>query len=324
MDVHQRFAARVLLGLAVFAFPAVAAAQEPAPPTAATLAVGKFDRQLTQVPLKLTCTSAAAGTCNVIVRASWSLVDQRSGAHRTQPLEFARVPLSVPVGTTGALDVKTVALGLRNKASKRIGAAALVDLEILDAAGTVVDFGSAFGFVPAFRSDCHQPRSFPFTGGPVEQETLDNKGFETVVSDHLDSTTVTNVGAKGAAFSLFGVRYEFGPNSQFSLLCSALTDYASGKPFPTVVIEKGSVHVSGKPRGPQYVASIFTPEGSLGSRSQERIDFKVTRNAAHRRSTLRVKRGRTTQITPVNSSTRSPCTNGHALTVDRHGRVTKA
>ena len=88
-------------------------------------------------------------------------------------------------------------------------------------------------------------------------------------------------------------------------------------------MRKGSVRVTGKPRSFEYVASIFTPEGSLGSRSQETVDFKVTRDLAKRKSTLRVKRGKTTQITPVNSSTRSPCTNGQGLSVDRHGRISK-
>lgn len=305
--------------------PAAAEVPPPESTTQGTLTVGAFDRQLTRVPLTFACTTPPPGAsaCDVVIHAAWSLVDGRTGRHKTTPVEFAALSVSVPAGATKAVDVDTHALGLRTRAAKTVNTEALVDVDVRDAAGGGVDFGSALGYVPPFESDCHQPRSFPFTGGPVQQERLDGKGMETVVSDRLDSTTDTTTGAKGASFSLYGVTYAFGPHARFALLCSALSDYARGKPFPTVFMHSGTVHVTGKPGGFQYVASIFTPEGSLGSRSQEKIDFRVTRKAKAHRSVLEVTTGKTTQITPVNSSTRSPCTNGHALSVDRKGRIAK-
>ncbi len=313
------------MGLAVLVPPASAHGQESGESaTSVTLEIGSFDRQLTHVPLKLTCKAAPEGAsdCQVTVRAAWSLVNPQTGQRQTEPDVFASVPASVSVGATSPVDVDESSLGLRDKVAAANGkSAALLEVEIVDGAGVQLDFGSTVGFVPPFKSFCHLPRSVSFAGGPAEQKSLDGKRFEPLVSGRLDSFTDTKVGGKRLRFSLYGVKYEFAPRARFSLQCSALGSYAHGKPFPTVIMREGKVHVTGKPRGYQYVASIYTPEGSLGSRSKERVDFTVTRKPAAHKSILRVEKGHTTQITPVDSTTRSPCTDGQALSVDRRGHV---
>src|SRR5689334_6805588 len=62
---------RAALLLIALAFPAAASAQP------LTLTVGKFDRQITRLPLTLACDPAAA--CEVKVRARWSMVNAETG-----------------------------------------------------------------------------------------------------------------------------------------------------------------------------------------------------------------------------------------------------
>ena len=82
--------------------------------------------------------------------------------------------------------------------------------------------------------------------------------------------------------------------------------------------------MTGKPASArQFAVSVFTREGSLGSRSGEDIDFTVAEDNAHHTSTMHVSQGHTTQITPTGTSDRSPCTTGQGLRVDRRGHITR-
>jgi hypothetical protein len=73
-------------------------------------------------------------------------------------------------------------------------------------------------------------------------------------------------------------------------------------------------------RGRHRIAHHFVAD--VGTKN--RVDFTVRRDARAQVSTTRVRIGHTTQITPFDTPTLSPCTDGQALSVDRYGHIHKA
>lgn len=306
--------------LALLLLPAAALAQD----QSVVLEVGKFDRQLTHVPLKLTCQTAAP--CAMTLVAKWSMTKEPAGTHATQPLEFLRTPWTVPGGQSASQVLDVSSLKFKQKVLKAHATrGALLDVSVLDASGQEADWGNAAGVLPRHAdAGCHLPRSFPYTGGGVvTQNSLDQSGQGLVYVHELDSNTMTIVGDEPITATYYGVSYTFAPHSRFSVMCGGLTDYAGNRSLPVPFLFEGSVRVTGNPHNPQYYVTIETREGSLGSRSSEKVDFTVSRNTKAHTSTLHFDLGRSGQITPQMSKTRSPCTSGSSLMVDRRGKVHK-
>lgn len=327
---HTR-TARVV-GLAA-ALGAIAASAPPASQAAAApyLSPGldaftPVDTQFTEFTATVSCPSEAGfpiSSCPVTLKLSWRPADRRTYKAKGGAVALSARTVTLSPGQSQTLTLAAPKRLLRDVTASR-HVAAIVYATLLDnRTGTKVGQLQYMGPSGAF-TICPGPAYVHFTGGPVVviNRTLSGKTtLMPVVSGDLEEGEDLQAGDHAVQFTMLGVTYRISPHALFARTCWSLTDYAGGRPAPTVVIDSGSIHVSGRPRGIQYWVGVGTPEGNLGSRSRERVAFTVTRNARAEVSTMRVSVGRTTQVTPFDTPTRSPCTNGQALSVDRYGHI---
>jgi hypothetical protein len=150
--------------------------------------------------------------------------------------------------------------------------------------------------------------TFDRVSGPVTRQTFVTQGSDYEVRDGTVS------------YSYRGVTYTFAEGATFGMTCTGNTDVAGGAGVLSPFLRKGKVTVKAdKIEMKQPAAWIVTDEGNLGTRARETTSFVVSRRGTV--STLAVKKGTAGTITPWNSPTRSPCTAGHKLRVNRKGVI---
>lgn len=308
---------------------AVTPARASAPDVVLSPSISAFnaiDTQFTHFTVTVSCPtdpSLAPSDCPVTLALSWRPASRRSFAPQGPMRALTAQTFTVAAGQSQTLTMIAPAAKLRDvTARQHVAAIAYATLTDLRTNGKVDQQQSA-GTVGAY-DNCPGPAYVPFRGGAVDVLGRSPSGKVThvpVLSGDLGVGEAMQVGARPVSFEVLGVTYHLSAGAQFDRTCWGLSDYHRGQAAPTVFLAAGQVTAAGTPHGAQIWVSIGTPEGSLGSRSQERVAFTVKRNARARVSTIRVAVGRTTQVTPFNTPTRSPCTNGQALSVDRHGHI---
>ena len=241
-----------------------------------------------------------------------------------------------PTGPTRSLTQQAVSLaaGERRTVTVRIPPAALrnwlatgtAQAEVTASTAAGGSWSSAFVSAEVKSSICGQPMAVAFRGAPVQQRLAFSGGTSVsgVSAGELGLGATTSNPGGAVTFTVHGVTYQVAKGSRFEMTCSGVGVIQRGRFFPTLVLHSGSVRVTGTPRGRhQLAATIFTPEGNLGSRNRERIDMTVTRRGTV--STMRVARGASTGITPLfHGAKTSPCTSGSALSINRAGQIRKA
>jgi hypothetical protein len=179
------------------------------------------------------------------------------------------------------------------------------------------------------RFDAHRPRaSFehcgvplfaPLHGGPVT--TIWDSEPQVLTTDVPAWMPLVN-GAGETSFRHLGVTYTLSPGARLRFDCSSVNSVAGARPFPTIMLESGRVRVSGTPQGARQPATtVYTREASLGSRSRERVDYVVERDARRGIASMRVQVGRTLEATRTFSGAAFPCTRGRTIRVSRTGIV---
>ena len=155
--------------------------------------------------------------------------------------------------------------------------------------------------------------TFDRVSGPVTRNTF------------MAGGTNYQVKSGPVTYEFKGVRYTFKPGSEFIITCSGVGSVGRGASVLTPSLTSGSVSVkTSAPEMKQPAAYVLTSEGNLGTRAKETTRFTVTRNEARRVSTLAVAKGKQASITPWNTTTRSPCTAGQKLKVNRRGVISRA
>jgi hypothetical protein len=168
---------------------------------------------------------------------------------------------------------------------------------------------------------CVVPVGMRLQGGPV---TVLWDGRRHVMTKEMPGWLEVINGPAKASFKLAGVIYTMAPHTRATLHCSLVFSVDRRRWFATLLLQSGAVRVSGKPRGrAQPATNVATPEASFGSRSRERVDFRVMRNAKRRISTMRVRIGRTTEATRIVGGVGAsfPCTRGKSIRVSRRGVI---
>jgi hypothetical protein len=281
------------------------------------------DAQLTRFVADVVCQGGPGqeATCPVTVVVSWRPGDRTNGRPLGPAVGLATVKADVPVGGKQAVTIDVPTSKLRDVVARR-HVIAIVQTVLVNEQGQEVAGDTYYGIGGAF-ADCPGPVYAPFSGGAVQESHRVNGHAQrsSILTGDLAEGVPMVVGAHAITFTESGVTYTLAPHAVFMRTCWSVGAVRGGRWFPTVELDSGSVHARGKPTGAQLAVSIGTPEGALGSRSQERVDLVVSRDPKREVSTMRVKVGATTQVTPRSSPTRSPCTNGQALTVDHAGRI---
>lgn len=102
--------------------------------------------------------------------------------------------------------------------------------------------------------------------------------------------------------------------------CSSTPSIRRGRPFPTLMLESGTVRVSGRPRGArQPAAAVVVREAAFTSDDRRAVTFTVTRDARRRIDTVRATRGTVTARHLFFSGLSFPCTTGKTFRVGRRG-----
>jgi hypothetical protein len=285
------------------------------------------DTQLTQFQVTVSCPAdpQLGAPCPMTVSLSWHPANLRTYKAVGPDVALGAKTVTLQPGQATTLTMSADPRKLRDVTARRHVAATAIATLVDNRTGQKVDQATHDAPVGAY-DRCPGPAYAPFTGGSVTalDRNYDGSTSRTpVISGAIGVGEAMLVGDQPVRLSVLGVTYILSPHTSFDRTCWGLTDYHRGQAAPTVVLTSGTVHVTGKPYGAQIWTGVGTPEGNLGSRSQERVDFTVSRDAHKQLSTRRVAVGRTTQVTPFNHPTRSPCTNGQALEVDRYGHIRK-
>ena len=321
-----------LIGAAVLAAMiltvAVPAAQADSAPVYLSPNITSFssvDTQLTRFLVGVSCPSDPnlGAPCPVTVSLAWHPYNVRSNGSAGPTVSLASTTVTLNPGQSTTLTISVDPKQLRDITARRHVGATVYAIAVDNRTGQKVAQLQYSAPVGAFDT-CPGPAYVPFTGGPLTVLDRDYTGKtirRPVISGEIGTGEPLVVGNAPVTFKVLGVTYVVSPHARFDRTCWGLTDYHHGQAAPTVVLDAGRVHVFGKPRRPQIWVGVGTPQGNLGSRSQERVDFTVTTDPRKLISVMRVTVGKTTQVTPFNTPTRSPCTNGQALSVDRFGHI---
>lgn len=269
-----------------------------------------------------TTSDRCAGDVAVLAAPANPDTGQATGAQ----VAVGSLAVDLAVGESRVLAVATPVTALRNP-MLLVGAHVAVVEVRLSTAGVLTGGSHLVSFVALPPSVCRLPALVGYSGAPLLYRRPGSHATATELrSPVLDLFTQADVVADRGpmSFTLFGLTYSVDQGTRFRISCVAVNAVRHGAWMPTISLQSGSIHITGRPTGPQLAATVSTPEGNLGSRRVERVDLVVARDPAQRVSTLRVKRGASGQITPVHTSKGSPCTSGSSLRVNRVGRITAA
>ena len=166
---------------------------------------------------------------------------------------------------------------------------------------------------------CGVPLFAALRGGPVT--TIWDAEPQVLTTDVPAWMPIVN-GAGMTSFRHLGVTYTLSPGARLKFDCSSVNSVAGARPFPTIILESGRVRVNGTPHGARQPATtVYTLEASLGSRSRERVDYVVERDARRGITSMRAQVGRTLEATRTFSGAAFPCTRGKTIRVSRRGLV---
>jgi hypothetical protein len=164
---------------------------------------------------------------------------------------------------------------------------------------------------------CGVPLFAPMRGGRVTASWDDR---QEVLTREVPGWLPLVNGDSEATFTHLGISYTLSPGARVQFDCSSVNSVDRGRPFPTIFLESGRVRISGRPHGRRQVATtVYTREASLGSRSRERVDYVVERDAKRGVSSLQATVGRTIEATRTFSGAAFPCTRGRTIRVSRKG-----
>ena len=195
-------------------------------------------------------------------------------------------------------------------------------LQVFATDGTLVDETRRTDRLGPFKPratfmDCGVPLYSPAEGGTVTATWGDE---HEVLTGDVPAYLGIVVGRAPVTMHAGGLSYALSPKSRFSFSCSSTPSVRRGRPFPTLILESGTVDVSGRPSGArQPAAAVVVQEAGFTSSPSRRVSFTVTRNARRHIDTVHVTRGRVTARHLFFSGLTFPCTTGKTIRVGPRG-----
>ena len=263
------------------------------------------------IPIYAECVAAPIGASECTVR----LVLEVEG---TVVFDAVR---TIPVNEDGIVEPVLVR-AIRDRVVRSGRNKLAAHLRVFAPDGTLVDETRRTDRLGAFKPrakfmDCGVPLYSRAQGGPVTATWGDERE---VLTGDVPAYLGIVVGATPVTMRAGGLAYLLAPKTRFSFSCSSTPSVAHGRPFPTLVLESGSVRVSGRPSARrQPAAAVVVREAGFNSRPRRPVSFTVARDASRRVDTVRVTRGTVTARHLFFSGLTFPCKTGKTIRVGPRG-----
>ena len=228
---------------------------------------------------------------------------------------------TIPVNEDGIVEPALVR-AIRDRVMRSGRNKLAAHLRVFAPDGTLVDETRRTDRLDAFKPraafmDCGVPLYSRADGGTVTATWGDE---HEVLTGDVPAYLDIRVGSAPVTMQAGGLSYALSPNTRFSFSCSSTPSIARSRPFPTLMLESGSVRVSGRPSAArQPAAAVVVREAGFTSRARRPVSFTVTRDARRRIDTVRVSRGTVTARHLFFSGLTFPCTTGKTLRVGPRG-----